>query len=96
MRRILSLFITLIALPSFAQTEDSWTLQQAVKYAIDHNLSIKQSVLNERLSRLTYLQSITSQLPNINGSGSRGRSFGRSVDPTTNSSLVIPVTISLV
>lgn len=84
MRHIICLLFTLISIHSIAQSDDNWSLERAVNYAVEHNLSIQQSVLNARLSKLTYLQSAVSQLPNINGSASRGRSYGRSVDPTTN------------
>jgi len=72
---------TVHAQPAEKQT---WTLQEAVQYALSHNLSIKQSELNKRLSKLQLQQSQLSQLPNLNASVSYGRSFGRSVDPTTN------------
>src|SRR5690606_38691896 len=49
-----------------------------------HNISIQQNVLNERLAKLTLQQSQLSQLPNVSTFSSLGRSFGRSVDPTTN------------
>jgi outer membrane protein len=84
MHRIFCLLFIFISFHSIAQTDDTWSLERAVNYAIEHNLSIQQSVLNARLSKLTYIQSTVSQLPNINGSASRGRSYGRSVDPTTN------------
>ncbi len=74
----------LVSQASVAQDNNTWSLQRAVQYALDHNISIQQSVLNERLAKLTLQQSRLSQIPNINGSGSYGRSFGRSVDPTTN------------
>lgn len=67
-----------------AQDDNIWTLQEAVKYAIDHNISIRQNELNARLAALRLKQSRLGQLPSVNTSGSYGRSFGRSVDPTTN------------
>ncbi len=69
---------------AIAQQNGVWSLQQAVQYAIDHNISIQQNVLNERLAKLTLQQTQLAQLPNANISSSYGRSFGRSVDPTTN------------
>ncbi|WP_276134459.1 TolC family protein [Polluticoccus soli] len=72
------------ALCQSAPAQDTWSLQQSVKYALEHNISIQQNVLNERLAKLTLQQSRLSQLPNLNVSGNYGRSFGRSVDPTTN------------
>lgn len=88
MRYLFTLSLLFITAISHAQTtssaDDVWSLQRSVKYALDHNISIQQNVLNERLAKLTLLQSQLSQLPNVNGSGSYGRSFGRSIDPTTN------------
>ncbi|MFA6058302.1 MAG: TolC family protein [Taibaiella sp.] len=74
-----------ILISGAVQAQDSlWTLQRTIKYAVDNNLDIKQSVLNERLARLQLLQSQLSQLPNASVSGDIGRSYGRSIDPTTN------------
>ncbi|OSZ78551.1 hypothetical protein CAP35_09965 [Chitinophagaceae bacterium IBVUCB1] len=84
MRSIFTLLLIVAYTSIQAQTETGWTLQQAVQYALDNNISIQQNALNQRLAKLTHLQSQLSQLPNINGSASYGRSFGRSVDPTTN------------
>lgn len=55
-----------------------------MSYALTHNISIQQSVLNERLAALTLKQSRLSQLPNLNASTGYGISYGRSIDPTTN------------
>lgn len=74
----------LIVLTSSAATDDVWTLQRCVQYAQEHNISIQQNVLNERLAKLTLQQSQLSQIPTVNASGSYGRSFGRSIDPTSN------------
>ncbi len=86
--RIAIIFFTIIVpFTVFSQTSSDnqiWTLQDAVQYALQHNISIKQNELNARLAKLQLLQSQLSQLPNLNTSVSYGRSFGRSVDPTTN------------
>lgn len=79
-----ALLFILTTQPLQAQQSDSWSLQRAVQYALAHNISIQQNVLNERLARYTLLQSRLSQLPNVNANGGYGRSYGRSVDPTTN------------
>src|SRR6187402_3693018 len=84
MRRLLavSLICIVFSLPLIAQ--DTWSLQRSVQYALTHNISIQQNVLNERLAKLTLQQSQLSQLPNVNVGPGYGRSYGRSVDPTTN------------
>jgi outer membrane protein len=81
------IYISVIAIliSGAVQAQDSlWTLQRTIKYAVDNNIDIKQSVLNERLARLQLLQSQLSQLPNASVSADIGRSYGRSIDPTTN------------
>ena len=86
---ILLLFVVAILhcdIVGYAQgmNSEEWTLQRTVAYALENNISIKQSELNKRLSELSFRQSQWSQLPNINANTQYGRSFGRSVDPTTN------------
>jgi outer membrane protein len=84
MRRILTLCLLITTVSAKAQSEDVWSLQKTINYALDHNISIQQNELNKRLAKLTNLQNKLSQLPNVNSSAALGRSFGRSVDPTTN------------
>ena len=88
MRQLLTvnlfIIIFLSVFSAAAQNADVWSLERSVQYALAHNLSIKQNVLNERLARLTLMQSQLSQLPNANVNGQYGKNFGRSVDPTTN------------
>jgi len=64
--------------------DNVWSLQNCIQYAIDHNISIKQDSLNARLAKYTLQQSRLSQLPAISANGSYGKSFGRSINPTTN------------
>ena len=90
MRIFLLSFVTCLFLnvSTYAQQGTSmdnvWSLQRCVQYAVDHNISIKQDSLTARLARFTLLQSQLSQLPALSASGSYGRSFGRSINPTTN------------
>lgn len=84
MYRIYSIVI-LLSLSLMAHAQDSlWTLEKTIQYAQDNNLDIKQNVLNERLAALQLKQSNLAQLPNASFNTSVGRSYGRSVDPTTN------------
>jgi len=90
MRSFIAVFIVSIFLNAnaIAQTgvnaDNVWSLQRCIRYAIDHNLSIRQDSLNARLARYTLNQSKLSQLPTLSASGSFGRSFGRSINPATN------------
>ncbi len=87
MLRRVQYLILLLLLPLGAgasATDDTWTLERCVAYALAHNISIQQNVLNERLAALTLKQSRLSQLPNANVNMGYGISHGRSIDPTTN------------
>ncbi len=82
-----AVFVSILIFTTLGATvygQDVWTLQRCVQYAIDHNISIQQDVLNKRLARYTLLQSQLAQLPTVNGTGAYGKSFGRSINPTTN------------
>jgi len=84
MRKYLYLFFSsFLAISAHAQ-DSLWTLQESVQYALAHNIDLQESVLNERLSKLELQQSRLSQIPNASLSANYGKSFGRSVDPTSN------------
>lgn len=79
------IFILLVfSIPPASSQTDVWSLQRCVQYAVEHNISVQQDVLNKRLAHYTLLQSQLAQLPTVSGTGSYGRSFGRSANPTTN------------
>lgn len=78
---ILAIFLLFIVASAFAQKK--WSLQECVQYAMDHNVSIKQSALQAGLSAITYKQSKLSQIPNANFSNSDGYRFGKSQNPST-------------
>jgi outer membrane protein len=86
LRLAIVLFIAIFPFTTFSQSQEKqyWSLQDAIKYALQHNISIKQNELNKRLAALRLQQSQLAQLPNLNTSVAYGRSFGRSVDPTSN------------
>lgn len=66
------------------QAQEKWTLQRAVQYAVDNNISVKQADIQARLSEITYQQSKLNRLPSLGISGNTGINSGRSINPTTN------------
>ncbi len=80
--RFLVLIIFLITAKLVAQ--DSYTLDECVAYALEHNLQMKDYDLNASSGRETYRQSIRDLLPSLNGSSNYVINFGRSTDPFTN------------
>ena len=89
MRLFSAIFISCLFILSntYAQPgemDNVWSLERCVQYAVDHNISIKQDSLTARLAKYTLKQSQLSQLPTASASGNYGKSFGRSINPTTN------------
>ncbi|OON67681.1 hypothetical protein B0919_17765 [Hymenobacter sp. CRA2] len=60
-----------------------FTLQQAVEYALQNNLTVRQSQLQAELSEATLRQSRFSQLPTANANASQTWNYGTNVDPLT-------------
>lgn len=64
--------------------DEAWSLERCVNYAVENNLQLSESELNQRMTELTLDQSKSSRLPSLNADASLGNSYGRSIDPTSN------------
>lgn len=64
--------------------QESWTVEQCVKYALRHSQKVKQQVRTLEDERIGRTQSIGAWLPSVNGSIGGQYNFGRAVDPETN------------
>jgi len=64
--------------------QKTWTLEECVAYAIEHNLALNNFKFNNDSNKETYKQSIRNLLPNLNASTSYNISYGRSINPNTN------------
>jgi outer membrane protein len=78
--KLLAFFIFSSAI-GFSQKK--WTLMECVRYAMENNISVKQSALQSDLSSITYKESKLSQIPNLNLTNSDGLSYGKSKNPST-------------
>src|SRR6185312_5176498 len=78
---IVAVFLLFIITSASAQKK--WTLQECVQYAMDNNISVKQTNLQSDLAAITYKQSKLSKIPAFNFSNSDGYRFGKSQDPST-------------
>ncbi|WP_299322050.1 TolC family protein [uncultured Maribacter sp.] len=65
----------------FAQ--ESWTLDECVSFAIEHNLQLNDFKYTNQSNRETYRQSVRNLLPSVNASSSYLISYGRAEDPNT-------------
>lgn len=86
MTRILKPFLLLL-IGANLSAQEKWDLRKCVDYALEHNISVRQSDLQARFSELALKQSKLSQYPSLNFNGNVGYSSGRNQDPT-NFSLI--------
>ncbi|WP_140484771.1 TolC family protein [Flavobacterium sp. GSA192] len=78
-----SLFFIIISFYSNAQSRQ-WSLEDCVKYAIDHNISIRQSDLDIQTAQIDKKDAFGSFLPNVSASASHSWNIGLNINPVTN------------
>lgn len=67
-----------------ARAQEAWTVDSCMRYAIEKNLTLKNSRLDSRIAREDVTAAIGDFLPSVGTSGTFGKRMGRSVDPKTN------------
>ncbi|SEQ14244.1 TolC family protein [Flavobacterium urocaniciphilum] len=83
MKSVQIVFILFFAsLTTFAQGK-KWTLKECINHAIQNNISIKQSELDNQNASITKKDAIGNFLPNINASGSHSWNIGLNQNITT-------------
>jgi outer membrane protein len=76
------LFVLLFGLSMQAQTK-KWTLEECVKYAIDNNISIKQTELDTKTANIDKKGAIGNFIPSLNSNASHSWNIGLNQDPTS-------------
>ncbi len=69
------------ALTGFAQ---NWSLDDCMKYAVEHATTVKRETINARQRRQDYNNAVQSFLPSVTASVQGQYAWGRNVDPETN------------
>jgi outer membrane protein len=75
MKNVILSCLFLVVVSSFAQ-QKKWTLQECVDYALDNNISVKQSALDTEIAQENIISAKGNFLPNITGSSSGNFNFG--------------------
>ncbi len=78
------LLILLIMVSQRTWSQQAWSLNNCINYAIDHNHQVNHAKLEERQGEIAYQQSKWNYLPGISGGSDANMKYGRSVDPNTN------------
>ena len=84
MKTKFSILIALIAFSFSGLSQKKWDLKEAVAYAIENNISIKQQVLNLESSTVDVIGAKGNFLPNLSGSTGGNLNFGSTIDPVSN------------
>lgn len=74
--------ILLFSLSIQAQTKQ-WTLEECIKYAIDNNISIKQTELDTKTADIDKKGAIGNFIPSLNSNANHSWNVGLNQDPTT-------------
>jgi outer membrane protein len=78
-------FFATFSSEGFAQTTpEKWDLRGCIDYALTHNTTLNQSVLDRERARLNVQGAQGARIPTMNFSFNQGFSFGRSIDPFSN------------
>ena len=67
-----------------ASASGKWTADDCMLYAVEHNFDVKSAELTHDNDRLDYRKAVGSFFPTVGASLSLQGSFGRSIDPATN------------
>jgi outer membrane protein len=87
LRGLLGGMAFMLVFPSLQAQTKQWTLEECIRYAIEHNINLKQQEQQQQLSEIAANTSKNSWLPNFNASVGQNFSFGRiqSADGTISS-----------
>ncbi len=83
MKKLAILLFLLCSFYGEAQ-EKYWTLRECVEYALENNITIKQSLLDLKLAEIDISQAKFAFLPNLNANASYNINTGANINPATN------------
>lgn len=67
-----------------SKAQSGWTEDECMRYAIRHNLRIRNKQLDTKITQTDIVTAYGNFLPSINAASASGVRFGRSIDPRTN------------
>ena len=79
------ILISLIIFPAGVTllAQQAWSLEDCIDYAMENNITIKQSVLSTEYNENALKQSRLNQIPSLNADARYSYSWGRALDQTT-------------
>lgn len=64
--------------------QEAWTLEKCISHALENNIQLKQTALNQESAKLDKTQSLAQLFPDLNANTGFNVNFGRNIDPGTN------------
>ncbi len=77
-------YVFLLLLPLLGHSQTFWTLEKCIDYALENNISIKQSEIDLQTTSVDKLQARGAFLPSLNGSVMYSLNEGKNINPVTN------------
>jgi len=82
MKKIILLLLFISSISGTSQSK--WDLQTCISYAINHNISLRQSALTNEVNKNNTEQSRAGTLPSLNAGATHVYNFGKTIDRFTN------------
>jgi outer membrane protein len=82
-RKFILPFFILIFIHLAAHSQQAWSLEDCIAYAMQNNITIKQYELNTEYNENVLKQSRLGQIPSLNADSRYSYSWGRALDQTT-------------
>ena len=84
MRRSFYIFsLCLCGIVAEAQTKQ-WSLKDCITYAVENNITVKKTELNEQTAEINYSQAKDNRLPTVSGSASANLNNGSAINQISN------------
>jgi len=83
MKRILYISLLLSPLWTIAQSKQ-WSLTDCINYAVQHNISVKKTELNQQTAEINLNQAKDNRLPTVSGSASANLNNGSAINQISN------------
>ncbi|MBQ0735166.1 TolC family protein [Aquimarina celericrescens] len=78
------LLITLLGVFGIQAQEKKWTLRECVEYALENNITIKQSELDIESASIDRLGALGNFVPSVSANGTLSSNTGANINPVTN------------
>ncbi|EHO13051.1 TolC family protein [Myroides odoratimimus] len=84
MKKFITICLIQISFLLPIQGQTVLSFEECLRFALEYNLTLKEAYLEEELANIQYNRSKNNRYPNLSSSIANNNSFGRSIDPYSN------------